>query len=64
VGVIFDHNDFKSTECINANSIGYVPVSLKVHTFEGGNLLTKMPTGSKKYNRIFYLMYIISARCF
>jgi hypothetical protein len=32
---------------INANSIGYAPANLKVDTHEGGNILTRIPTGNK-----------------
>jgi hypothetical protein len=48
VGVIFDQNDFSPKEnmnSVNINSIGYVPASLKVNNFEGGNFLNKIPTG-------------------
>jgi hypothetical protein len=39
----------KNLNRINANSIGYAPANLKVATFKGGNILTRIPTG-KKYH--------------
>ena len=72
VGVIFDQNEFRpipettnekskpelDINCINANSIGYAPATLKVKSFEGGNMLSKIPTGRK----MKYMMYIYNIK--